>query len=77
MSLWTRIERRISDLAGDLLLDDYREIEAMTSGENPFGDGMAAQRIVQTLMRRAPKHAGGLPVQEGPALLPTRRVVEP
>jgi len=63
--------------AATLLLDDYREIEMMTSGENPFGDGMAAQRIVQTLMQRAPRHAGGLPVAEGPAMLPTRRVVEP
>jgi len=63
--------------AATLLLDDYREIEAMTSGDNPFGDGLAAQRIVQTLMRRAPRHAGGHPVPEGPALLPTRRVVEP
>lgn len=63
--------------AATLLLDDVREIEKMTAGENPFGDGMAAPRIVQTIMRRAPKHAGGLPVPEGPALLPTRRAVEP
>jgi len=63
--------------AATLLLDDYREIERMTSGENPFGDGLASQRIVQTIMRRAPRHAGGIPVPEGPAVLPTRRVVEP
>jgi UDP-N-acetylglucosamine 2-epimerase (non-hydrolysing) len=59
------------------LLDDYRVIEAMTAGENPFGDGTAATRIVQALMRRAPRHAGGIPVPEGPAPLPTRRAVEP
>lgn len=59
------------------LLDDYREIDAMTAGENPFGDGFAATRIVQALMRRAPRHAGALPAAEGPALLPTRRAVEP
>ncbi|MBK6485912.1 MAG: UDP-N-acetylglucosamine 2-epimerase (non-hydrolyzing) [Gemmatimonadetes bacterium] len=58
------------------LLDDYREIEAMTLEENPFGDGLAAQRIVQSIMRRAPRHAGAPPVSEGPALLPTRRAVE-
>lgn len=58
------------------LLDDFREIDAMIAGENPFGDGMAAQRIVQTLMRRAPRRAGALPASEGPALLPTRRAVE-
>jgi UDP-N-acetylglucosamine 2-epimerase (non-hydrolysing) len=59
------------------LLDDYRVIEAMTAGENPFGDGAAASRIVQTVMRRAPRHAGGVPVPEGLAPLPTRRAVEP
>ena len=63
--------------AATRLLDDPRAIDAMTAGENPFGDGMAASRIVQTLMRRAPRHAGGVAVPEGPALLPTRRAVEP
>ena len=63
--------------AATRLLDDRRAIDAMTAGENPFGDGMAASRIVQTLMRRAPRHAGGVAVPEGPALLPTRRAVEP
>lgn len=58
------------------LLDDYRIIDAMSAGENPFGDGLAAQRIVQALMRRAPRQAGALPMAEGPALLPTRRAVE-
>ncbi|MEO6443976.1 MAG: UDP-N-acetylglucosamine 2-epimerase (non-hydrolyzing) [Gemmatimonadaceae bacterium] len=63
--------------AASQLLGDAGEIERMTSGVNPFGDGLAAQRIVQTLMQRAPRHAGGMPVSEGPALLPTRRAVEP
>ena len=63
--------------AATTLLDTYAEIEKMTSGVNPFGDGLASQRIVQTLMQRAPRHAGGLPVPEGPAMLPTRRAVEP
>lgn len=58
------------------LLDDYRIIDAMSEGENPFGDGLAAQRIVQTLLRRAPRTAGAIPAAEGPALLPTRRAVE-
>ncbi|MEP7382486.1 MAG: UDP-N-acetylglucosamine 2-epimerase (non-hydrolyzing) [Gemmatimonadota bacterium] len=58
------------------LLDDFREIDAMIAGENPFGDGLAAQRIVQVLMRRAPRQAGAMPTSEGPALLPTRRAVE-
>jgi UDP-N-acetylglucosamine 2-epimerase (non-hydrolysing) len=60
-----------------LLLDDPAELRRMTGGENPFGDGFAASRIVQTLMRRAPRHAGGSPVPEGLAVLPPRRAVEP
>ena len=59
-----------------LILDDPRTVDRMTEGENPFGDGQAAQRIVRTLMQRAPTRAGGAPVPEGPAMLPTRHAVE-
>lgn len=58
------------------LLDDAREHQRMCEGEQPWGDGLAAARIVQVLMSRAPRHAGGAPVAEGPALLPPRRAVE-
>jgi UDP-N-acetylglucosamine 2-epimerase (non-hydrolysing) len=33
------------------LLTDHRAYAAMTSGDNPFGDGLAAQRIVRTVER--------------------------
>lgn len=62
--------------AASLLLDDPRVIDRMTDGDNPFGDGMASQRIVQTLMQRAPTRAGGAPIPEGPAMLPTHHAVE-
>jgi UDP-N-acetylglucosamine 2-epimerase (non-hydrolysing) len=68
--------RAIVDAASHLL-GSRRALAKMTSGENPFGDGLASQRIVQALMQRAPRHAGGIPVPEGPAMLPTRRAVEP
>lgn len=59
------------------LLDDARELQLMSDGDVPYGDGLASVRIVQTLMSRAPRAAGGAPVAEGPALLPPRRAVEP
>lgn len=62
--------------AASLILDDPRTVDRMTEGDNPFGDGEAAQRIVRTLMCRAPTRAGGAPVPEGPAMLPTRHAVE-
>jgi UDP-N-acetylglucosamine 2-epimerase (non-hydrolysing) len=63
--------------AATRLLDDARELARMSDGEQPYGDGLASVRIVQTLMRRAPRYAGGSPIAEGPALLPPRRAVEP
>ena len=62
--------------AATLLLDDDRELARMSEGDNPFGDGLASQRIVRALLSRAPRQAGGSPVAEGPALLPPLRAVE-
>ena len=62
--------------AATRLLDDDHELARMRDGEQPFGDGFAAMRIVQALMSRMPRHAGGVPVAEGPAILPPRRAVE-
>jgi UDP-N-acetylglucosamine 2-epimerase (non-hydrolysing) len=62
--------------SGSRLLDDSRELARMSEGENPFGDGNGAPRIVQALLRRAPRHAGGPPVREGPAPLPPLTAVE-
>ena len=63
--------------AATRLLDDARELARMSEGEQPYGDGLASLRIVQALMSRAPRNAGGSPVAEGPAVLPPRRAVEP
>lgn len=62
--------------AATRLLDDDRELSRMREGDQPYGDGFAAVRIVQALMSRMPRHAGGVPVAEGPAILPPRRAVE-
>ncbi len=62
--------------AATRLLDHDGELSRMREGGHPWGDGFAATRIVQALMSRAPRSAGGNPVAEGPALLPPRRAVE-
>lgn len=59
------------------LLDDGRELARMQEGESPYGDGLASARVIQTLLSRAPRHAGGSLVAEGPAPLPPRYAVEP
>ncbi|MGQ0646577.1 MAG: non-hydrolyzing UDP-N-acetylglucosamine 2-epimerase [Gemmatimonadaceae bacterium] len=63
--------------AATRLLDDAQALARMSEGDQPYGDGLASVRIVQTLMSRAPRYAGGAPVAEGPAVLPPRRAVEP
>ena len=67
---------RVAD-AATRLLDDARELQRMCDGDQPYGDGLASVRIVQTLMSRSPRAAGGSPIAEGPAVLPPRRAVEP
>lgn len=62
--------------AASRLLDDPAALERMSEGVPPFGDGTAAPQIVQALLRRAPRRAGGMPAPEGPALLPPRHTVE-
>jgi UDP-N-acetylglucosamine 2-epimerase (non-hydrolysing) len=58
------------------LLDDARELDRMMEGDSPYLEGLAAVKIVQTLLSRSPKIAGGTLIAEGPALLPPRRAVE-
>ena len=38
--------------ATQLLLDDPGEYQRMTSGGNPYGDGKAAERIVQVIRNK-------------------------
>jgi UDP-N-acetylglucosamine 2-epimerase (non-hydrolysing) len=63
--------------AATRLLDDARELARMREGESPYGYGLASTRVIQTLLSRAPRHAGGSVVAEGPAPLPPRYAVEP
>lgn len=62
--------------AASRLLGDADTLAQMTEGECPFGDGLAAARIVGAILRRAPRFAGGPPIIEGPALLPPLRAIE-
>jgi UDP-N-acetylglucosamine 2-epimerase len=41
------------------LLDHPGELAAMSAGENPFGDGCAARRIVDAIVRRLPAERSG------------------
>jgi UDP-N-acetylglucosamine 2-epimerase (non-hydrolysing) len=63
--------------AATRLLDDARELARMSEGESPYGYGLASVRIIQRLLRCAPRNAGGSLVAEGPAPLPPRYAVEP
>jgi tetratricopeptide (TPR) repeat protein len=60
MSLWSRIERRLGDLAGDLLLDEYRDqvaqARALVDAGNPYG----AIDVVEALLRDKPEHGHAL-----------------
>ncbi len=67
--------RHVADCATRLLTDD-RVMEAMTSAAHPYGDGNASHRIVQALLSRFPRQAGGAAVAEGPAPLPPVRAIE-
>lgn len=50
--------------AASELLEDEREYQAMASGENPYGDGCAADRIVRALQRWAAGERLLLPAEE-------------
>lgn len=71
----TRAEVIVQEAAR--LLADEDELARMSSGDNPFGDGHAARRIVQHLLRGIPGRAGGFSRPEGPAPLPPPTAVEP
>lgn len=62
--------------AATRLLDDDLELDRMSRGDQPYGNGLAAVHIAQALMSRAPRTPGGGMVAEGPAVLPPRRAVE-
>lgn len=58
------------------VLDDERLRKSLEDAPHPYGDGLAAARIVQALLSRFPKRAGGAAISEGPALLPPAHAIE-
>ena len=63
MSLWSRLERRLSDLAGEIILDDYRDQVAAARAlldRNGVGDAIAAVEMLEALLRDKPDHGGAL-----------------
>jgi tetratricopeptide (TPR) repeat protein len=60
MSLWSRLERRLSDLAGDLILDEHREQLVQARALLDAGNPAAAVEILQALIARRPDHGQAL-----------------
>ncbi|ACY19343.1 dynamin family protein [Haliangium ochraceum] len=60
MSLWNRIERRLSELADELLPDDFREDLAAARIMVTEGRADAAMQILETLIAQRPDHVGAL-----------------
>jgi tetratricopeptide (TPR) repeat protein/GTPase SAR1 family protein len=58
MSLWSRIERRLSDLAGELIPDEFRE-QVVTARELlEEGHAREAAETLEALLRERPDHVG-------------------
>lgn len=62
MSLWTRVQRRLSDLAGELVLDEYRE--QLDQAQQLLGDGdvTSAIDVLEALLVAKPDHGQALVV---------------
>ncbi|HTJ47523.1 MAG TPA: tetratricopeptide repeat protein [Kofleriaceae bacterium] len=60
MSFWSRIERRLGDLADDLLLDDYRDQVTQARALVDAGDPYAAIDVIEALLRDKPEHGHAL-----------------
>ncbi|HWU87359.1 MAG TPA: tetratricopeptide repeat protein, partial [Kofleriaceae bacterium] len=60
MSLWTRVQRRLSDLAGELVLDEYREQLDQAQTLLGAGDVASAIDILEALLLAKPDHGQAL-----------------
>ena len=60
MSFWSRLERRISDLAGDLLPDDVRDQVTRARKLLLDGDAGGAAEILEAVVDARPNHVGAL-----------------
>src|SRR6476646_6537995 len=71
MSLWSRLERRLGDLAGELVLDEYRDQLNQARALLAAGDFAAAVDSLEALLRAKPEHGQAL-ILLGEARLATR-----
>src|SRR3954466_12446079 len=60
MSLWSRFERRINDLADGLVLDKYREQLGQARQLIGAGDVTTAIDVLEALLRDKPDHGQAL-----------------
>ena len=74
MSLWSRLERRISDFADELLLDEYRDQVNHARQLLARGDPYAAIDMLEALLRDKPTHGQAL-ILLGVARLAVRKPV--
>ena len=71
MSLWSRLERRLGDLAGELVLDDYRDQLNQARTLLSRGEVPAAIETLEALLAVKPDHGQAL-ITLGDARLATR-----
>lgn len=60
MSLWSRVQRRLGDLAGELVLDEYRPQLDEAQGLLAKGDVTGAIEVVEALLAVKPDHGQAL-----------------
>ncbi|MFI6213206.1 non-hydrolyzing UDP-N-acetylglucosamine 2-epimerase [Nocardia brasiliensis] len=63
--------------AADTLLDDEHEYERMANAGNPFGDGLAAERIVAQLTTDFTPHTAAPPSAQEPARIRQQSCMDP
>ncbi len=56
MSLWSRVQRRLGDLAGELVLDEYRDQLEQAQRLLQGGDTTAAIEVLEALLFAKPDH---------------------
>src|SRR3954467_13499446 len=60
MSLWSRVQRRLGDLAGELVLDEYREQLDQAQQLLAGGNVTAATEVLEALLIAKPEHGQAL-----------------
>ena len=60
MSLWSRVQRRLGDLAGELVLDEYREYLDRAEHLLAAGEVAAATDLLETVLAAKPEHGQAL-----------------